>query len=349
MKTITVGNVNAALPAGLVLLGVEGRTGNSRNGRVRRLHCPVTTVYTRPTERVLFHPVRDANPFFHLMEALWMLTGRHDIAFPATYNSRFTEFSDDGENQWGAYGWRWREFFGFDQIRHIIEVLQENKDDRRAVLQMWTPNGDLVAEHITGRGAGKDVPCNTAVYFRADCGTLDMTVTNRSNDIVWGAYGANAVHFSILQEVVAGALGMPVGTYWQVSNNFHAYVDRPDVQRLLEYMASDGAQDGLINDRYDTRYGGASVHPLFHKRDAGVHGYDKFIREVVTFCAAPADYHAGNSFLASVAAPMARAWVDYKKGRIDEALECLLGCDHSTDWIIAAKDWLLRRLEKRNA
>jgi hypothetical protein len=50
-----------------------------------------------------------------------------------------------------------------------------------------------------------------------------MLVTNRSNDIVWGAYGANAVHFSYLLEYVASSIGVKVGRYWQVSNDFHIY------------------------------------------------------------------------------------------------------------------------------
>jgi hypothetical protein len=41
---------------------------------------PVVTCYSAPTQRVLFSPMRDANPFFHLMEALWMLAGRDDVA-----------------------------------------------------------------------------------------------------------------------------------------------------------------------------------------------------------------------------------------------------------------------------
>jgi hypothetical protein len=54
---------------------------------------------------------------------------------------------------------------------------------------------------------------------------LDMMITCRSNDIVYGAYGANAVHFSILQEYMAGRIGVEVGKMEQVSFNYHAYRD----------------------------------------------------------------------------------------------------------------------------
>jgi len=52
-----------------------------------------------------------------------------------------------------------------------------------------------------------------------------MVVFNRSNDMVWGCYGANAVHFSFLHEFIGRSTGLPLGTYTQVSVNLHAYID----------------------------------------------------------------------------------------------------------------------------
>jgi hypothetical protein len=47
----------------------------SRAGDVLVAPHPVMSVTSIPTERVLFDPARDANPFFHLFESLWMLAG----------------------------------------------------------------------------------------------------------------------------------------------------------------------------------------------------------------------------------------------------------------------------------
>jgi hypothetical protein len=41
--------------------------------------------------------------------------------------------------------------------------------------------------------------------------------------MIWGAYGANAVHFSMLLEFVARGLGLKVGSYTQFSNDLHIY------------------------------------------------------------------------------------------------------------------------------
>ena len=131
---------------------------------------------------------------------------------------RMLEFSDDGLIFHGAYGHRWVRYFGKNQLEIIINRLAKHPTDRRCVLSMWDAPGDLMGK------MGVDVPCNTSAYFSIGVrGDLDMTVSNRSNDIIWGAYGANAVHFSFLQKYIAERLGISVGRYWQISNNFHAY------------------------------------------------------------------------------------------------------------------------------
>jgi hypothetical protein len=108
----------------------------SRDGDVITIEEPVTITYENPRERVLFNAARDANPFFHLYEALWMLAGRDDIAPLVWYVSDFGRFSDDGKRQHAAYGYRWREQFGFDQLDWIVSHFKKDPTSRRVVLQM---------------------------------------------------------------------------------------------------------------------------------------------------------------------------------------------------------------------
>ena len=161
MQVLEVRNVHDALVRGMDLLHTEDFKNESRNGRVYQARTPVTTVYQRPKERVLFWEERDANPFFHFMEGLWMLDGRNDLEFVQHFAKSMENYSDDGKSLWGAYGWRWRSYFGYDQLRVIIERLKKDGEDRRSVLQMWDAENDL------GRD-GKDVPCNTSIYFKED-------------------------------------------------------------------------------------------------------------------------------------------------------------------------------------
>src|ERR1035437_892492 len=126
MKVLEVRNVNDALAAGLQYLIAEGLPEKSRNGPVLVAPGPVTTVYLKPLERVLYSATRDANPLFHLMESIWMIAGRNEIDFPCQFNKGYGQYSDDGKTMWDAYGWRWRNFFGYDQLIPIVEELRAN-------------------------------------------------------------------------------------------------------------------------------------------------------------------------------------------------------------------------------
>ena len=77
MKTISATNVNDALLKGIDLFKspVNYRIQESRNGVTYEVTTPVTTTYQKPWERVCLIPERDANPFFHFIEGLWMLNG----------------------------------------------------------------------------------------------------------------------------------------------------------------------------------------------------------------------------------------------------------------------------------
>jgi hypothetical protein len=226
-RVIKVRNVEEALHEGFWWLKTAGYEAPSRNGPVVVAPGPVMTEYARPYERVLFNHDRDANGVFHLLESIWMLAGQSNVEWLLPYNARMKEYAEVDGVIHGAYGHRWRNFFGIDQIPEIIWELRKNPTSRQCVMQMWSAKDDLA---VTKR----DRPCNTHIYFSIENGSLAMTVCCRSNDALWGAYGANAVHFSILQELMASGVGVPVGVYRQFSNNFHAYTDIPTVRSWLE-------------------------------------------------------------------------------------------------------------------
>lgn len=329
-------NVNQALSDGLHWLALAGHTTESRNGPVLVAPGPVLTVYARPEERVMFSALRDANPFFHLYESIWMLAGRNDSAAVARYAKTMEVFAEDGKLH-GAYGHRWRQHFGFDQLVYIVAALKQDRTTRRAVLSMWDPMSDL-----TAIGNSKDVPCNTAVYFDATKGVLDMTVVNRSNDIIWGAYGANSVHMSFLQSVVAAAAGLPVGAYCQMSNNYHSYVGRPDVERLL-YKNPDGRYNVTYvpDDRYVS--GEVTAYPLRF----GCERFDlePFLADCTNAAAEPTvRFPNAAPFFSWVFTPLMRAHAAYKAGDTPLALHTLKPLlAENNDWGVAAAGWLGRR------
>jgi hypothetical protein len=297
---------------------------DSRNGEVLSFPTPVTSVYKYPDERVLFSPERNCNPFFHFIEGLWMIEGRDDLGTLTMFAKKMADFSDDGEHVNGAYGYRWREWFGRDQLSKVIDLLKQNPLDRRIVLQMWDPFRDLGSD-------SKDVPCNTQVYFRCVNDALDMTVTNRSNDMIWGMYGANAVHFSMVQEYVASMVGMKIGKYYQVSNNAHIYKEVWDPLDLK-------LPKGIIGCFYETSV--VKPSPL-------VDNPDRFDIEMALFFEwLHEGDHFGfeykNSVFNKTAMPMVEAWWLYKEGLLSEAID-MAKTIKATDWRKVCVEWLERK------
>jgi thymidylate synthase len=338
MHIIKARNVNDAFAAGLSLLWTEGELQDSRAGPVRVCPFPVTTVYSHPWERVLFDPVRDANPFFHLFESIWMLSGARDARWLDQFVSDFSSrFAEEGGYQHGAYGFRWRYHFDAegggeslrlpDQLNTIITMLKNNPLERRAVLTMWDPVADLGVDK-------RDIPCNTHVYFRVrgawdDPGftyrkLLDITVCCRSNDAIWGAYGANAVHFSVLQEYVAHALGVGMGVYYQVSNNFHAYMNVLNKYERVTLTQPYGAERAVTRLTLCT--------------------HECFLEDAERFVAGFA--HPSlffNPFFNNFAWPLLEAyrlWKGKERRAALDAVNALPNCD----WKVATMQWMMRRI-----
>lgn len=343
MHVIHGRNVNDAYQSGLRFMSEYGIPSDSRNGRVLRIPDPVATVYRRPQERVLFSAQRDANPFFHLFEALWMLNGNNDVATMDQFLSSFKTFSDDGETFYGAYGHRWRHWPrsggpDFDQLRIVIAALKRNPDDRRVIIGMWDPERDLMHD-------GKDVPCNTTIKVGIVQGVLKMIVFCRSNDIIFGAYGANAVHMSFLQEYLARCIGVPMGSYTQISADYHAYVDTP--YRWDRYFP---LQDDGFN-YVDTIVPYKLVHaPVV---------FDEELFRVVQKLTDGTMLDSKlcgfqNTFFHYVALPMYKAHRLHKDGQTMEAISLLQHCnvrkidfEPNNDWLMAGIRWLQRRIDNR--
>jgi thymidylate synthase len=325
MLVIEGRNVNTTYPQAISAIRQMGIIAPSRAGDVAVYPSPVMTVTHNPTERVLLEPTRNANPFFHLFESLWMLAGRSDSEYLNNFVRDFGErFAEENGEIWGAYGQRWRDHFEFDQLMFLIGRIKRNPGDRRLVLTMWDPNSDMQYPDVHNVEL-KDVPCNTHCYFRVINNRLEMTVCCRSNDIIWGAYGANAVHFSILQEFIAGMCGLAVGKMYQMSNNWHAYIDTLDKMGKPSVM--------------DARY--LESTPIMENADRWLPDLRNFF--VSGGMMDNAGY--GNAWFAQVAQPMWRVWRMHREhGATVRAIE-LCPEIQALDWQMACTEWLQRRLK----
>jgi len=374
---VHVRNVNDAftkLVANFVMSAIQTKEGfptqrtTSRAGDVAQLLEPIIVSYAQPRERVLFNEARDANPFLHLMESLWMLAGRRDIDPIAYYSAKYPTYVKDGDREVanGAYGYRWRheravgikspspdiawnqpDGGGWDQLQALVQHLKKNPNSRRGVLQMWDPTKDLLQaggvpyyEHGTERELySKDVCCNLCCVFSITNNALDMTVYNRSNDLVLGMLGANAVHFSFLLEYMAAQLSCEVGVYHQVSSNLHVYTESFNHQEWL----ADTTPDHYLRMPRLNSVGLVEFQDQFDKEllefNYGWLGMDLDLMEKMHL---PGSDVFKEPFLAHVAYPMALAYYQHKQRQYKIALEWASQI-WADDWRIACTTWLRRR------
>lgn len=362
MHVIDCRNVNDGYRAGMRLIAEEGILLPSRNGPVRRVSDPVTTKYEKPVERVLFDGQRDANPFFHLFEALWMLHGGNDVRTLDHILHSFREFSDNGTTFHGAYGHRWRHWpkstttytQEIDQLQEAIQMLRADRASRRVVIAMWDPVRDL-------NKVSKDLPCNDLIKVLMTNGALDIQVYNRSNDVVFGCYGANAVHMSMLQEYLAAMIDVPVGRYFQISGDFHAYTEQPyDWDKYWPLQGPEEVSwhqpDQLWINNYEPANDGGPdivVCPL-------VSNPDTFDEELAIFLRAVRDQRSvmkldpqrfENHFFGNVAIPMHWAFEHYLNKDLRGASNILDNIrrfgKNENDWLTAGQAWIDRRARKR--
>ena len=213
------GNVNH-LQTELLYTLRDAPVVETRHGKAKAYDGPILFGMRRPWENVLFCPARMANPYFHVMETVWMLAGSKNGKWLEPFNKNIMSYAEDDGYINGAYGHRWRNAFMRDQLIGVIKELTRDKHSRQAVIAMYNPFSDW-QDHW------RDRPCNTHIYFRRretnEGPRLDMTVCNRSNDLVWGACGANAVHMTYMHQFICSALKISQGRYHVMSNNLHIY------------------------------------------------------------------------------------------------------------------------------
>lgn len=198
---------------------------------------PVTLEISVPQQRILTIPARLNSLPATAAETIWVLAGRDDMNFLHFYLKRALDFSDDGKTWRAAYGPRirlwpeqtaylhpknicsdWRGHY-HDQLEAVIEELRSRPSSRRAVIGLLNP----VTDH--DNFTAKDYPCTQYLHFIPRSGRLDLDIHIRSNDILWGLTGVNIFEFTVLQELVAYMVNIPIGKYYHIADSLHYYTD----------------------------------------------------------------------------------------------------------------------------
>ncbi|WP_375286138.1 thymidylate synthase [Sphingomonas sp.] len=219
MIVIQANDLDDAYRELLQLVLTVGREQPSRLGPTLDAGPVALTIAPGPV-KLLTNPGRAVNPALAIVEACWMLSGGSSVEPLAALAPAFLAFSDDGATLAGAYGERLRHRFGFDQLAAVADHLREDPDSRRAFA--------LIAEPEDSRSRSRDVPCNIALMFRIAHERVNMTVVNRSNDVIFGV-PYDLFSLSLLHFAVCRTLGREMGEYLHISNSMHMYRANADL------------------------------------------------------------------------------------------------------------------------
>lgn len=210
------------------LLRSRNRVAGTR-GATRELNGVLLKI-ANPRAR-LSRSVSRGKVFSGLGELMWYVSGRDDLSFIEYYLPHYgDENSDDGKTIYGAYGPRLFRMRGkIDQVKNVIRTLEEKADSRRAVIQLF--NAEDLVERKPRR---KEIPCTCTMQFMVRRRRLEMFTTMRSNDVVLGL-PHDVFTFTMLQEIIARALGVDVGSYKHAVGSLHLYEsDFPKARKYVD-------------------------------------------------------------------------------------------------------------------
>lgn len=178
---------------------------------------PTSSVYQNTTTWSMTNPVitsvaRKLNYRFMAAEAYWILSGDDRVSTIAPYNKHISQFSDDGEKFYGAYGPKIKE-----QLSYVVETLANDIDSRQAFLTIWRENPRRT----------KDVPCTITIGFSVVEDELNCHVFMRSSDVFLGipydVFNFSMVSYLICCKLKEKGINKVPGALYLTAANQHLY------------------------------------------------------------------------------------------------------------------------------
>ncbi len=200
-----------------------GSAWGTRERPTRELRY-VTLVLENPRDRLI-----DASMFF-LEKAiprtvLATLSDELEVSSLQFYDAKAREFSEDGIQLTTNYGYRIQHLNGINQIKQVINQFKEDLNTRRAVIHIHSPEDS----------ERKYNPCINSIHFLIRNGALECQTFWRSENALT-LLPVNLFEFTMLQELIASELEVPVGQYVHTVTSLHYYSD--DDQRLQNSLES---------------------------------------------------------------------------------------------------------------
>jgi len=192
---------------------------------VLTLENPLSCLYS--------NAIRSSQKKYIAAELLWYFAGRNDAAFIKRYAKFWESIQNPDGTVNSSYGnllFSKKNPHGFTQYDWAIASLLKDKDSRQAVMHFNSTEHQYTTN--------KDFVCTMYAIFQIRKNRLNLTVSMRSNDVIWGL-PTDIAFFAILQSQALSHLKrfypeLTLGTYTHIANSFHIYEHHFDVvNRML--------------------------------------------------------------------------------------------------------------------
>lgn len=226
-----------------ILSNIEehGVISSPRGMKVKEL-LNVNITIENPRDRIVSCPERHFSAPYAFGELSWYFSARNDLDMMKYYSKMMERGTDDGKTLNSAYGYR---IFGkhkmipFNQWNFVVDTLRNDRDSRRAVIHLHTPNNEKTNDEV----------CTMSLQFLIRDGKLDMITTMRSNDVVLG-FTYDVFAFTVIQELMANEIGVELGKYHHNVGSMHIYENKFYLFKRTESELGEMSKVGMTDISY---------------------------------------------------------------------------------------------------
>ncbi|MFK7981785.1 MAG: thymidylate synthase [Saprospiraceae bacterium] len=154
-------------------------------------------------------------------ELLWFLDGDTNVKYLQDNGVRiWNEWADENGDLGPVYGKQWRSWLGADgkatdQIKQAIELIKNNPDSRRIIVNAWNV-GELPQMALS--------PCHALFQFYIADGKLSCQLYQRSADCFLGV-PFNIASYALLTMMMAQVCDLEVGEFVHTFGDAHLYLN----------------------------------------------------------------------------------------------------------------------------
>ena len=161
-------------------------------------------------------------------ELLWFLKGDTNVKYLQDNGVRiWNEWADENGDLGPVYGKQWRSWQKsdgevVDQIKNAIELIKNNPDSRRIIINAWN-TGELDQMALT--------PCHALFQFYVADGKLSCQLYQRSADTFLGV-PFNIASYALLTMMIAQVTGLEAGSFIHTFGDVHLYMNHLEQTKL---------------------------------------------------------------------------------------------------------------------